>query len=313
MAQSSRDLERCAVLLQDHRISRDGSHFFDFDQTPSLGSYPFLPLTTPIASIIASMRGDSKEMGCQRQEVDITYQGRTLRGVFEDSITKSEHRLSFYVPHTRLRNVDVGGILAINFFIKIESSQLLVNHTYLDGLYVKSIGCLDEYKNEGWADLPHSGTYIMKMCDKLFRHLRITSVYLLDKSHTGKDSEISYTALRFFQGKGSWYENFGYKNYPYSKRDNARKLLKTTPILTLSKDSVLPEPPNHPDETIFDYLARFALSDIEKYGKIFRYLNNIDETDILERSFNTENGMIIHYKYRKLSRRKRARNSVLIS
>ena len=294
MSRYPSQLQECIDISRSCTKLRNGSQFFDFDQTPSVGSYPFLPSTIPILSIIASIINDNP-MKCNKgnQEVDIIYQEKTLRGLFKFFFDyHNNYHLSFSFPHTRVGKCEQGGILTMIFIIQKISSVFKVINSEVLGLDVKRIRCLDEYRNEGWSTLPHAGTFLMRMCEKLFRHLQIKKVNLTDMSSLGK---IPYTPLRFFQGKGSWYENFGYQYYQCRQRENARELLRTTPILTFSKDLILLEPPADPNETIFDYLARFALSDIERFDKIFQHLLSVDTTKILRHSFNLSTSMTVKY------------------
>lgn len=152
------------------------------------------------------------------------------------------------------------------------------------------------FDEQSWASLPHAGTYFMEMTEKLFRYLHVSRVILADDStlvNSTLGTTISYTPLRFFLGKGSWYKNFGYIPETCPKRDAAQDKLKTMSVSECIDLDHLPFHflPSYPEETVFEYFAKFARSDHRAFEELLTIFEGYDREALFTDAFCIGTGL----------------------
>lgn len=235
------------TILLEEKSSQESSektivHFINLDTNPIKNSFGLDE--NPFKRIVETAADRISPFGYREHITRITHQGRSFRAklTYLKGAWETTDSFTFIVPE----KVSTGLILSIRFDVPREGeteTQIIAHIEYLDvsdGRLAQldrfdtssgtSSGTSSNSRSKGrkWAKMSHAGTYFMKMTEQLFRCFRVSKAVLNDVSSLilSKNCSVPYTPLRFFLGKKSWYENFGYSLSEDPKRDEAQEQLK---------------------------------------------------------------------------------------
>src|SRR3972149_2742729 len=106
----------------------------------------------------------------------------------------------------------------------LRDRELFCLHLFINSMDCQAI--LEYIRTEGRkCPIPkeRGGTWIMELVDKLMCEIGIEYIKLVDASEIIcpiDNQTVDLTMLRLYQGRRSWYENFGYKNLVNPKKYN---------------------------------------------------------------------------------------------
>ena len=293
---------RTVGFQRDRRCScNPDTHFIDLDTNLMKHSLEFD--NHPAESFVDSIMQCDQYSSDAGSTVKITHSGRSFRASFShEKYMKEEdgESFGFIIPN----DPSDGPVLNLHFWIQRGREETCVSaYIHCLDVNIKCLASLDQndrengQENQDWSTLPHAGTYFMRMTGKLFQYLRVNYAELIDEStlpHSEHRGFVPYTPLRFFLGKGSWYENFGYFFDRNLTRESAQEQLKVLQVSDCINISVLPKdfPPPCPKETVFEYFARFAKSDLRLFSRLYSIFSHADRSDNFRSAFNLGTRMI---------------------
>lgn len=109
------------------------------------------------------------------------------------------------------------------------------------------------------------GIYLISLADAIIKSLGVQYGLIEDGTEIscGKENDISLNVYRIFQGKDSWYSNFGFDHGHKKERNELIEKFKNTPIKSLL--NIMNE-----NESISDFMIRlYESSDCKRY-KFFK-------------------------------------------